>query len=121
MRRRRRAFLVVALAGGCTSLAPPRYDGLGCAGRKVSTEHARAQDYFDQGLTLCWGFNHDEAARSFEEAARLDPELAMVWWGIAAAGEALARASVHADVPITASCFCRVVEPTPVEGGSRGK
>jgi len=34
-------------------------------------------------MVLCWGFNHDEALRSFREAARLDPDLAMAWWGIA--------------------------------------
>jgi tetratricopeptide (TPR) repeat protein len=42
-----------------------------------------AQKYFDQGLRLVYGFNHDEAERAFREAARLDPNLAMAWWGVA--------------------------------------
>src|SRR5438045_2168769 len=44
-----------------------------------------AQRYFDQGLTLIYAFNHDEAARSFQRAADLDPNLAMAHWGIALA------------------------------------
>ena len=30
-----------------------------------------------------YGFNHDEAIRSFKSAAKIDPEAAMPWWGIA--------------------------------------
>lgn len=51
--------------------------------RTVSTESAEAQRYFDQGLNLTYAFNHDEAIRSFHEAARFDPKCAMAWWGIA--------------------------------------
>jgi hypothetical protein len=36
-------------------------------------------------LTLVYGFNHDEAIRSFRRAAELDPNAAMPWWGIALA------------------------------------
>ena len=42
-----------------------------------------SQQYFDQGLIWAYAFNHDEAIRSFQQAARLDPECAMAWWGIA--------------------------------------
>jgi tetratricopeptide (TPR) repeat protein len=35
----------------------------------------------NQGLNLSYGFNHAEAGRAFEEAARLDPSLAMAYWG----------------------------------------
>jgi tetratricopeptide (TPR) repeat protein len=49
----------------------------------VSTSNKEAQQFFDQGLTLLFAFNHDEAARSFARAAELDPELAMAWWGLA--------------------------------------
>jgi tetratricopeptide (TPR) repeat protein len=51
----------------------------------VSTKNAGAQEFFDQGLRLIYAFNHDEAARSFQEAAALDPKLAMAYWGIAEA------------------------------------
>ena len=51
----------------------------------VSTKNAQAQAFFDQGLRLIYAFNHDEAARSFQRAADLDPKLAMAYWGIAEA------------------------------------
>ena len=47
----------------------------------ISTTVPMAQRYFDQGLILSFGFNHAEAARSFREAARLDPKCAMCYWG----------------------------------------
>jgi tetratricopeptide (TPR) repeat protein len=62
---------------------PPLLDGLGSHSHPVTTVNAAAQRYFDQGLRLVYGFNHDEAIRAFREAARLDPECAMAWWGIA--------------------------------------
>lgn len=51
----------------------------------VSTHNPEAQKFFDQGLALIYAFNHEEARRSFEQAARLDPKLAMAYWGIALA------------------------------------
>ena len=51
----------------------------------VSTNNAQAQQFFDQGLRLIYAFNHDEAARSFQRAADLDPKLAMAYWGVAEA------------------------------------
>ena len=47
----------------------------------VSISVPLAQRYFDQGLILAYGFNHAEAARSFREAARIDPSCAMCYWG----------------------------------------
>jgi tetratricopeptide (TPR) repeat protein len=57
--------------------------GLGSHRHSVSTANAEAQKFFDQGLTLLFAFNHDEAARSFARAAELDPNLAMAYWGLA--------------------------------------
>ncbi|MFP5262619.1 MAG: tetratricopeptide repeat protein [Blastocatellia bacterium] len=51
----------------------------------VSTRSREAQRFFDQGLTLVYAFNHDEAERSFKRAAELDPKLAMAHWGVALA------------------------------------
>src|SRR5205085_3232139 len=63
---------------------PPRLmSGLGNVHHPVSTKNSQAQQFFDQGLKLVYGFNHDEARRSFQRAAELDPKLAMAWWGIA--------------------------------------
>src|SRR5262249_5937923 len=61
----------------------PLFDNLGLHHHPVSTESKDAQRYFDQGLTLCFAFNHPEAIRSFQEAVRLDPRCAMAHWGIA--------------------------------------
>jgi tetratricopeptide (TPR) repeat protein len=51
----------------------------------VTTSNPEAQKFFDQGLRLIYAFNHDEAARSFQRAADLDPKMAMAYWGIAEA------------------------------------
>ena len=51
----------------------------------VETKSHEAQQYFDQGITLIYGFNHEEAARSFQKAAELDAESPMPLWGIAVA------------------------------------
>jgi len=59
--------------------------GLGDWRHPVSTKNAQAQAFFDQGLRLIYAFNHDEAARSFQHAAELDPKLAMAYWGVAEA------------------------------------
>ncbi len=59
--------------------------GLGDLHHPVSTKNARAQGFFDQGLRLIYAFNHDEAARSFQQAAALDPKLAIAYWGVAEA------------------------------------
>ena len=57
--------------------------GLGTHHHRITTTSALAQRYFDQGLALAYAFNHDEAHRSFREAARLDPHCAMCEWGAA--------------------------------------
>ena len=49
----------------------------------MATASADAQRYFDQGLKFLYAFNHDEAIRSFRQAATLDPTCAMAWWGVA--------------------------------------
>ena len=64
---------------------PSLMAGLGDAHHPVSTTNSEAQRFFDQGLALVYGFNHDEAVRSFKRAAELDSQLAMAYWGIALA------------------------------------
>ena len=59
----------------------PRLQNLGVHRFPVSTKSARAQLFVNQGLNLAYGFNHAEAARAFAEAARLDPNCAMAYWG----------------------------------------
>ena len=62
---------------------PQLFAGMGSLHRKVTTNSPEAQKYFDQGLTFAYAFNHDEAIRSFAEAARLDSGCAAAWWGVA--------------------------------------
>jgi tetratricopeptide (TPR) repeat protein len=61
--------------------APPRLLNLGPHTFAVSTRNKLAQQYINQGLNLSYAFNHAEAGRAFREAARLDPPLAMAYWG----------------------------------------
>ena len=76
------------LAGEPHRQGPPQqrmelFEDLGTWHHAISTAHPLAQQYFDQGLRLVYAFNHEEAIRAFEEAARLDPDAAMAYWGIA--------------------------------------
>jgi tetratricopeptide (TPR) repeat protein len=57
--------------------------GFGPQHHPISTKNPEVQKLFDQGLNLIYGFNHDEAERSFRKALRLDPNCAMCHWGIA--------------------------------------
>src|SRR5258707_2342132 len=59
------------------------YAGLGSLHHPTSTKNPEAQRFFDQGFRMIYGFNHEEAVRSFKRAAELDPEMAMAWWGVA--------------------------------------
>ena len=61
----------------------PLYPGLGPVHHPVTTTSPLAQRYFDQGLAFTYGFNHDEAERSFEQAAQIDPKMAIAYWGVA--------------------------------------
>mgnify|MGYP001815720319 FL=1 len=61
----------------------PRLQNLGDHQFPVTTNSARAQLFINQAVMLTYGFNHAEATRSFSEAARLDPNCAMAYWGMA--------------------------------------
>ncbi|MCC6920386.1 MAG: hypothetical protein IT548_14405 [Alphaproteobacteria bacterium] len=69
--------------GQADKAGAPVFKNLGTHHHKITTDVAETQAYFDQGLRLLVNFNHAEAIRSFREAARLDPECAMCWWGVA--------------------------------------
>jgi len=86
-------LLCAILAAGCAAQRPeprrvlpqgataPLFNDLGHHSYPVTTSSPQAQRYFDQGLILAYAFNHAEAARSFKEARRIDPECAMCFWG----------------------------------------
>ena len=61
----------------------PLFEGMGNLNFPISTDNALVQKYFNQGLTLAYGFNHAEAARSFYYATQLDSNCAMAHWGYA--------------------------------------
>lgn len=95
------SFLATAALVSCTTQpaakAPPSesdagarygtrlFDGLDLHLRSVTTSSKEAQRWFDQGFLLCFGFNHEEAIRSFQVASELDPSCAMAQWGMALA------------------------------------
>ena len=75
--------LLTSARGAGSMPAVPRFDGLGRHHHPITTKWQLTQRYFDQGLTLCFNFNHAEAIRSFEAAAMVDTNCAMAWWGVA--------------------------------------
>jgi tetratricopeptide (TPR) repeat protein len=77
------ALLLVASSLVAQQASPPLYTDLGTHHKAIGTRVPLAQQYFDQGLRLVYGFNHAEAIRSFTRATELDPACAMCWWGIA--------------------------------------
>jgi tetratricopeptide (TPR) repeat protein len=92
-----RAAVLTALAALGTTFSPAAqhahqplppaatelHPGLGDYHFSITTANADAQVYFDQGIRLLYGFNHDEAARYFRRAAELDSQAPMPYWGVA--------------------------------------
>lgn len=60
---------------------PPLWKNLGTLSYRITTSKPLAQQYFNQGLRLAYGFNHEEAARAFRMAQKIDPRCAMCYWG----------------------------------------
>ena len=90
----RRLLILLTLAASLNyaqNSAPPGNTadlGLTAVGRQhhpIQTTSKEAQEYFDQGITLLYGFNHEEAARAFAKAAQLDASSPMPLWGVAMA------------------------------------
>jgi tetratricopeptide (TPR) repeat protein len=98
-------------------------EGLGDYGRKVTTESALARRYFDQGLALFYGFNHEAALSSFRAAAFCDPNCAMAYWGVAAAlgpdinNPEISRANAEMANKAISKARGRYEKATPVEKG----
>ncbi len=60
-----------------------RHAGVGNAHQKVSTQSPQAQALYDQGLAYLHSYVWVDAARSFHQALRSDPHLAMAYIGLA--------------------------------------
>lgn len=79
-------LLLIVLVAGCEKQPAgqaPLFNDLGSLHFPVTTNSKLAQKYFNQGIILAYGFNHEEAFRSFKEVARLDSNCAMAYWGMA--------------------------------------
>ncbi len=63
----------------------PLLNDIGELHHPVTNVSPEGQRYFDQALTLYYGFNHLEAERSFRQVAQLSPDCAMAYWGQALA------------------------------------
>ncbi len=100
-------IILIAFIAGCQSTSRSAtdttearlYDGLDAYHWPIDTDSADAQRWFDQGVQLLYGFNHDEAIRSFHEAARLDPTYAKAFGNTAGA---LIKQSKHDEAMIPA-------------------
>ena len=133
----KRAMLMVLLAaiGGCSGssdnsgddqaasveqIGAPLFGDLGNHQYEISSTNPLSQRYFNQGLNLAYGFNHQEAVRAFKEGARLDPGCAMCYWGQAVAlGPNINKAMDDADISAAYTAAQLALEKsaasTPVE------
>ncbi len=57
--------------------------GMGKAHFAASTKKAEAQAFIDQGVAQLHSFYYYEAERSFRQAAKIDPNCAIAYWGMA--------------------------------------
>jgi tetratricopeptide (TPR) repeat protein len=78
--------LALSLMVGCQATEKPGddipiYYDVGVVERAITTSSDDAQMWFDRGLGLAYGFNHEEAIACFERALAADPDCAMCYWG----------------------------------------
>ena len=59
------------------------YYDIGNIHREVTSGNQAAQLWFDRGLAMCYGFNHEEAIRCFRKALLEDSRMSMAYWGLA--------------------------------------
>ncbi|MEX0323435.1 MAG: tetratricopeptide repeat protein [Puniceicoccaceae bacterium] len=78
-----RVLLAIGVLVCQQALFSEDYYDIGGLHQKVSTASESAQTWFDRGLAMCYGFNHEEAVRCFEKAIQADPEMVMAYWGMA--------------------------------------
>jgi tetratricopeptide (TPR) repeat protein len=110
------SFVILTL--GCTHMEPAKEStvpaatsmavlvpGSGTYSRTISTGSPLAQQFFDQGLRLAWGFYFPESIASYQQAALLDPQSPMPWWGMA-----------HAMGPNPNSRYARMPDDPKGEG-----
>jgi tetratricopeptide (TPR) repeat protein len=111
-------------ACGGPEITVPLYDNLGVMHHEISSAVPEAQQYFDQGLRLVYGFNHAEAIRSFEQAIEFDGQCAMCYWGVALAHGPNINAAMDSAAGVAAFAAAQralelVADPRPL--GSEGE
>jgi len=96
-------ILALLILTGCSEeplKRAPLFTNLGKLEFPITTSSELAQKYFNQGVTLTYGFNHAEAFRSYREVSHLDSNCAMAYWGMAIVlGPNINAAMDNADVP----------------------
>ncbi len=82
-------FFYQTLECHCFPYEPPRemylIPGMSDLSHPVTTSNAEAQNFFNQGLAYKYAFNDEASYWSFQKAAKLDPDMAMAYWGMALA------------------------------------
>jgi tetratricopeptide (TPR) repeat protein len=79
-----------AVVPGAQPLLPAKLmTGMGDTNMPVTTKSEQARKFFNQGISQMHSFWFLESERSFLQAAELDPDMAMAYWGISvsAAGD----------------------------------
>lgn len=67
------------------SLPAKLLEGQGRLHLAITTSNPKSQEFFNQGVAQMHSFWSNEAERSFLQAAQLDPQCAMAYWGVAMA------------------------------------
>jgi tetratricopeptide (TPR) repeat protein len=70
-------------SGTAPALPAKLMEGQGRVHFPITTSNPQAQAFFDQGVAQLHSFWATEAERSFRQAAELDPDAPMPWWGVA--------------------------------------
>ncbi len=89
----------------------PLRTGIGIAHEAVTTASREAQAFYDQGVAYLHSYVWIEAARSFNEALRRDPKLAMAWIGLSRVYTAFEDAPAARDALAKAEALAGPVSP----------
>ena len=103
-----------------TGQVAPRLQKLGTHKFPVTTNSEPAQLFINQGMNLAYGFNHAEAGRAFREAARLDSDCAMAYWGEALVLGPNINAPMESDDEPKAHELARKAAGAEIEGFRTG-
>ena len=82
--------------------------GIGKVSHPASTKSAEAQAFYEQGLAYLHSYQWLEAARSFNQAIRIDHDLALAWVGLSRAYSGLEDPALARDAYKKAASFTHV-------------